>query len=148
VDPEQLLASMASAWHEADGRKFAAHFTESGLFVAFDGSVHIGREAIGTFHQVAFEGPLRGTALAMEVTMARALGPDLQLILTRGGICEAGRARAGAATDSVQTLIVRRKDGASRIEALHNGRYRPIRNARSAAIWREFDDAARRMSET
>lgn len=147
MDAELVLSAMASAWLEADGRKFASHFTEQGVFVAFDGSVHIGPGAIGDFHQAAFDGPLRGTTLTMAVTMERALGPDLHLILTRGGVCRPGRIVPDATTDSVQTLIVRQNDSALKIEALHNGRYRPIRDAQSARIWHEFDEAARNLHE-
>lgn len=147
MDPELVLAAMAAAWREADGNKFASHFTERGLFVAFDGSIHIGPEAIGEFHQAAFDGPLRGTTLAMAVTTARALGSDLHLILTRGGVCRPGRTVPDAATDSVQALIVRQNDVAFKIEVLYNGRYRPIRDAQSARIWHEFDEAARNLHE-
>lgn len=145
MNPELLLSSMATAWQEADGRLFASHFTDAGLFVAFDGSIHIGPEAIGNFHQTAFDGPLRGSTLAMDVTHARSLGGGLHLILTRGGVRDAGLANASAVTDSVQTLIVKEAGATLKIEALHNGRYRPIHDARSAKIWRDFDDAVRHM---
>ena len=140
-DIQGLLEGMAIAWSQGDGRAFASHFSELGQFIAFDGSVHVGREAIAGFHQAAFDGPLKASTLRMRVHSRRVLEADLELVTTRGGVCIAGEGDGNAATDSVQTLILRQTSDALQVEALHNGRYRPIVDEGSATLWKNFDEA-------
>jgi uncharacterized protein (TIGR02246 family) len=51
----ELLDQLANSWSSGNGREFGASFMEDAHFVAFDGTVLEGSEAIGQYHQAAFD---------------------------------------------------------------------------------------------
>lgn len=143
---EDILDRLTQAWATGQGTKVAACFSTAGRFIAFDGSSHVGRDQIASFHQMAFDGPLRGTRLEMAIADCRELPGDLILISTRGGVRKSESTDLDRAGESIQSLLAKQGHQGYEIELLHNARYRPIRNAAEASLWSEFDAAFVRVT--
>ena len=63
---EAVMQQIMAGWKSGDGRILAAPFAERARFIAWDGQVLEGREAIAAHHQRAFEGPLQGTVMCLQ----------------------------------------------------------------------------------
>jgi uncharacterized protein (TIGR02246 family) len=67
---------MIEAWNKGSGADFAAPFTESADFVAFEGTHWKGRQEITAFHQKLFDTSVKGSRLVEgEVKFVRFLTP-------------------------------------------------------------------------
>lgn len=104
---EDVLDRLTQAWATGQGTKVAACFSTAGRFIAFDGSSHDGRDQIASFHQMAFDGPLRGTRLEMAIADCRELPGDLILISTRGGVRKSESTDLDRAGESIQSLLAK-----------------------------------------
>lgn len=54
---------MIDAWNRGSGEDFAAPFSETADFIAFEGTHLKGRKAIAAFNQQAFDTVVKGTRL-------------------------------------------------------------------------------------
>lgn len=118
-----LLQRLNEAWGDAD--VYAALFTEDADYVIFDGSQVTGRAAIAESHRPLFEGFMRGSRLASQITDLRFLTPDVALVHSKGAVIQKRQKQASRRAISVQTTVVVRRDGRWQITAFHNTRYRP-----------------------
>jgi uncharacterized protein (TIGR02246 family) len=135
----ELIDQLVDSWSSGNGREFGASFMDDAHFVAFDGTVLEGSEAIGQYHQAAFERYLQNTRLVLTVDGTRAVDQSALLVFTSGGI-KSNLGRTTALTgDSLQTMVVVLKDGKPRLLAFQNTRRRPITDETSASVWKEFD---------
>jgi uncharacterized protein (TIGR02246 family) len=135
----ELIDQLVDSWNTGDGREFGASFMDDAHFVVFDGTVLEGSEAIGQYHQAAFDHHLQNTRLVLSVDGTRTVDQSALLVFTRGGI-ESKSGRTVASTgDSLQTMVVVLKDGKARLLAFQNTRRRPITDEESAGVWKEFD---------
>ncbi|WP_243458328.1 SgcJ/EcaC family oxidoreductase [Nostoc sp. UIC 10630] len=57
---------MIDAWNRGSGEDFAAPFSETADFIAFEGTHFKGRKEIAAFHQQAFDTVIKGTCLEGE----------------------------------------------------------------------------------
>jgi uncharacterized protein (TIGR02246 family) len=127
-------------WNAGSGEAFAAAFAEDGHLVAFDGTHFEGRRDIARFHQALFDRWLKGTRLVGRVTSVRWLTPDVALMHVIGGTIMRGETRPSPVRDSIQTLVVTRKDGQWKIAAFQNTRLRPMGpNFGSVLVWMATD---------
>ena len=136
---QEVMDLMTDAWSAGDGQGFGAAFTNTAHFVAFDGTLLEGSGAIAKFHQSAFDRHLQGTRLVTSVTGTLAIGENVVLVFTKGGIESKSGSAVGLTGASVQTMAVVLQDGKARIQAFQNTRHRPITDEDSARVWREFD---------
>jgi uncharacterized protein (TIGR02246 family) len=136
---QELMDQLANSWSTGNGKEFGASFTDDAHFVAFDGTVLEGPAAIGQFHQAAFDRYLQNTRLLLSVDATRPIDESALLVFASGGIQSKSGGTVILTGDSLQTMVVVLQDGKARILAFQNTRRRPITDADSASVWREFD---------
>jgi glyoxylase I family protein len=113
---------MIDAWNAGDGAAFAAPFSDSADFIAFEGTHLKGRRAIAEFHQRLFDTELAGTRLEGDVKFVRFLKPDVAVMHARAGTYLAGRAKTTPSRESMQIFVAVKQDSEWRVESLLNAR--------------------------
>ena len=114
---------MIEAWNRGDSDAFAAPFTDTADFVAFEGTHLRGRAEIAAFHRELFATAVTGTHLEGGVRFVRLLIPDIGVIhawaryTNLPGIDEPTPGR-----DSMQLFVAVKRDGAWRAQAMQNAR--------------------------
>lgn len=129
-----------ASWRTADPEGVASCFAQDARFIAFDGSLFEGAQAIAQFHGEAFDGPCKDTEIVLKLTAIRALASGVLLALSHSSIRskDSGVSPTGP---SIQTLVIIAEDGEPLIASLQNTRQRPITSMARAEIWTEFDEA-------
>lgn len=107
-----VIQQAAEAWENGDGAAYGALFAEDADYVTFGGMRLEGRGQIAAAHQQLFDGPLAGSRLQLQVESIRLLTPDVALAHVAGGILEAGQDALTPARDSMQSLVLTKRDGA------------------------------------
>lgn len=120
-----LMQRLYEAWGEGDADAFAALFTEDADYVTFDGSLSKGRQSIADIHRPLFEGFMKGSRLAGQVTTVRFLAPDVALVHSKGAVLRKSQRRPSRRALSVQTNVVVKQGDRWLITAFQNTRYRP-----------------------
>lgn len=118
----RLIEHMVAAWNRGSAADFAAPFTGSADFVAFEGTHLRGRQQIEAFHRPLFEGPLKGSVLHGEVRFVRLLTPDLAVMHATAQVTLPGRREPSPSRNSMQLFVVVRVAGEWRAEAMLNAR--------------------------
>jgi uncharacterized protein (TIGR02246 family) len=113
---------MIDAWNAGDAAAFAAPFSDTADFIAFEGTHLNGRRAIVEFHRPLFATELKGTRLEGEVKFVRFLAPDVAVMHARAGTLPAGSDRAIPSRESMQLFVAVRRGGEWRVEAMLNAR--------------------------
>ena len=136
----RILQELRAGWLAGSGAQFAAAFAPQARFVAFDGTTLTGPREIASFHQRAFDSHLQGTALDVHIEEIRLVAPGVWLAWTKGG----GTIKVNGSVverrgESVQLFVFREQAGLVAIEAFQNTRLRPVTDAHSAEVWRQFD---------
>src|SRR5436305_2082325 len=117
-----LFQQMLDGWNRSDGNAFAAPFAEESDFVGFDGTYLKGRQEIASFHQQLFDMYLKGTRLVGKVRGVRLLTPDVAVMHAVGGTVMPGQSDLEPERNSIQTLVVMKRDGKWRFAAFQNSR--------------------------
>lgn len=98
---------MVEAWNRGDAAGFAADYAPDAEFVAFDGTVLSGHEAIVAFHQPLFDTVLKGTRLVNnEMVLARIVQPGLGFVHYRLGVVMQDETEALPSRDSMQLYVM------------------------------------------
>jgi uncharacterized protein (TIGR02246 family) len=114
---------MISAWNRGDGDAFAAPFTETADFVAFEGTHLRGRGEIAAFHRELFAGAVLGTTLEGGVRFVRLLTPELAVVHAWARYRTLpGAAGPAGGRASMQLFVVVKRDGVWSAEAMQNCR--------------------------
>ena len=135
----RILQELQAGWLAGSGAQFAAAFAPQAPFVAFDGTTLTGPSEIANFHQRAFDSHLQGTALDVHFQEIRLVAPGVWLAWAKGGIIKANGSVAERTGESVQLFVFVEYAGILAIEAFQNTRLRPVTDAHSAEVWRQFD---------
>jgi uncharacterized protein (TIGR02246 family) len=72
----QLAADFAATWGKNDAAELAGYWTEAGDTLTADGHFQ-GRAAVQEYYTQGFAGPYEGTSIAVVMTSARVLQPDV-----------------------------------------------------------------------
>ena len=136
----RLFAEMSEAWRARDAARFAAIFAPKARFVAFDGAVLDGPDAIAAYHVVPFKTYLAGTSLVLKLLEVRSL-LNVSIVSSEGGIVREGDASGDLAGLSAQTFVLAEGGDALQVHAFQNTRVRPIDDPETAEIWKSFDRA-------
>ncbi|WP_119728803.1 SgcJ/EcaC family oxidoreductase [Thermomonospora amylolytica] len=114
-----LTQKVIAAWayHDADG--FADLFTEDGTMI-LAGVYRNGREAIREFLREAYQGRYKGTQVTGKPLGIRMLDSDAAILLTQGGVLEAGESEVSPAAAIRASWVVVRRDGQWRLAAYQN----------------------------
>lgn len=114
---------MIEAWNSGDAAGFAAPFTDTADYVAFEGTHLIGHDEIEAFHHKLFDTVLKGTRLVRgEVRFVRLLDPQWAVMHAFATTILAGAQQPTPARDSMQLFVAHRLPIGWRIEALQNSR--------------------------
>ena len=114
---------MVAAWNRGDADAFAAPFTDTADFVAFEGTHLRGREEIAAFHRQIFATVVKGSRIAATVRFVRAVAPDVAVVHAAAEITLAGHSEPSPGRLSMQLFVVTRgADGTWQVEAMENAR--------------------------
>jgi uncharacterized protein (TIGR02246 family) len=118
-------AMVVEAWARGDGEGVAAAFTEDVDFIAGDGRLVQGREAVVPYFQEQFDGWLAGSRSVADVINVRFLREDLAVVHTLGGIMFPGETEIQPDWVGIQTWVVVKEGGEWRATAYQNSRVSP-----------------------
>lgn len=124
--------AMIEAWNSGDATAFAAPFAEDATFIAFEGTVLAGQDAIVDFHQRLFDTQLKDTRLEGGASFVRFLGSDVAVMHARCGVLLAGRERTIASRESMQLFVCTRHGRDWRVAAVMNARRLTLEQQRFA----------------
>jgi uncharacterized protein (TIGR02246 family) len=113
--PGKIIA----AWAKHDAAAFAATFAADGTMI-LPGRYRKGVEDIQAFMKAAFAGPYRNTQVTGEVVDLRFYGEDTAILITKGGVLEAGESEVPEERSIRATWVVVRQDGQWRLAAYQN----------------------------
>lgn len=121
-----LLGQMQQAWARGDAAAYVAPFTDDADYVVFDGTHLRGHEEIAGAHIPLWNSILEGSTLVSVSSSIRFLTADVALIHSKGAVLKRNEKKPSRRSLSVQTMVAVRQDGAWRIAAFQNTRYRPF----------------------
>ena len=110
----ELYQRLLESWNRREGEEFAAHFTEDGTSIGFDGSQLIGREEIASSLQDIFAHHLTPPYIA-KVRSVRLLSPDVAILQAVVGMTPPGASAIEPSLNAIQTLVAIRMADAWRI---------------------------------
>ena len=117
-----LYQQLMKGWNAGSGDAFAAPFEENSDLVGFDGTHLKGRKEIASFQQQLFDTFLKGSRLVGKVRSVRFLTSDIAVMHAVGGTVMPGQTDLEPERNSVQTLVVVRRNGEWRLSAFQNTR--------------------------
>jgi uncharacterized protein (TIGR02246 family) len=119
----EIPIQMIAAWNRGDAEAFAAPFTETADFIAFEGTHLRGRAEIAAFHGELFATLVKGSRLEGGVRFVRLLGPDWAIVHAWARYLNLpGTDPAIPGRDSMQLFVVSRRDGRWVADAVQNSR--------------------------
>ncbi len=119
----EIPLRMIAAWNRGDDEAFAAPFSDTADFIAFEGTHLHGRAEIHAFHRELFAAAVRGTKLEGGVRFVRLLTADLAVIHAWARYATLpGADPPVAGRESMQLFVVIRRDGEWLAEAMQNSR--------------------------
>ena len=137
---QRILEELQAGWSVGSGAHFGAAFAPQARFVAFDGTTLTGPSEIANFHQRAFDRHPQGATLNLHIEEIRLVAPGVWLAWTKGGgTIKVNGSVVERTGESVQLFVFREQEGLVAIEAFQNTRLRPVTDAHSAEVWRQFD---------
>ncbi len=77
---QEAIQQLEAAWNAADGRAFAAPFSDDADFTVFDGKRLTGREAIAKDHAHSFATGNKDTIATFTIERLRFLGSDAAVV--------------------------------------------------------------------
>jgi len=119
---QDIIARMIEAWNRGSGTNFAAPFSDSADFIAFEGTHLKGRRQIREFHQRLFDSELKGTRLDGAPKFVHFLGPAVAVMHAWATTTLKGQTNASPSRDSMQLFVVTKHDGEWLCDAMLNAR--------------------------
>ena len=117
-----IPARMVEAWNRGSGADFAAPFTGTADFIAFEGTHLKGRRAIADFHRQLFAEEVKGTRLEGEAKFVQFLSPELAVMHAVATVWLAGQQEASPSRNSMQLFVVRKQQREWLVDAVLNAR--------------------------
>jgi len=114
-----LTQKVVAAWAYQDADSFAGVFTDDGTMI-LSGVFCSGRAEVRDYMAKAFEGRYKGTQVTGKPISIRALGPDTAILLSLGGVLEAGETEVSEDGAIRASWLVIREDGQWRLAAYQN----------------------------
>jgi uncharacterized protein (TIGR02246 family) len=121
-----LFSDLLRAWTAGDAVAFGALFTADSDYVSYDGTIARGRPAHQHNHDQLFRGVLSGSRLVGDLESVRHLAPGVAILHGTGSVLMPWRSRLPRRRLSRQTIVAVRTTHGWKIDAIHNGRVRPI----------------------
>jgi uncharacterized protein (TIGR02246 family) len=114
-----LTQRVIAAWAYHDADSFAGVFTEDGTMI-LAGVYQKGRDQIRDYMAAAFEGTYKGTQVTGKPLDMRPLGSDAAILLSQGGVLEAGESEVTETSAVRAAWVVVKQDGQWRLAAYQN----------------------------
>ena len=114
-----LTQRVIAAWAYQDADGFADVFTEDGTMI-LPGSYAKGREEIRAYLKDAFADQYKDTQVTGRPLDIRFFGPDVGLLLTRGGVLAAGESEVSDDQSIRASWFVVKEDGEWKLAAYQN----------------------------
>jgi uncharacterized protein (TIGR02246 family) len=114
---------MIAAWNRGDADAFAAPFSETADFIAFEGTHLRGREEIAEFHRHLFATVVKGTRLEGGARFVRLLAPDRAIVHAWAHYLNVpGSQQPVPGRASMQLFVLSKQDGRWIADAVQNSR--------------------------
>jgi uncharacterized protein (TIGR02246 family) len=113
---------MVEAWNRGSSADFAAPFTDTADFIAFEGTHLKGRRAIADFHRQIFAGEVKGTRLEGEAKFVQFLSPELAVMHAVARVWLVGEQAPSPSRDSMQLFVARKRQHEWLVDAVLNAR--------------------------
>jgi uncharacterized protein (TIGR02246 family) len=115
-----LTQKVVASWAYGDAETFASVFVEDGTMI-LAGVFCTGRDEIRDHMAAEFEGRYKGTQVTGKPVSIRAIGPDVAILLSQGGVLESGETEVseGSAIHA-SWLATRQVDGQWLLAAYQN----------------------------
>ncbi|MBY8852232.1 SgcJ/EcaC family oxidoreductase [Saccharothrix longispora] len=114
-----LTQKVVAAWAYADAESFASVFTDDGTMI-LPGVFCASRDEVRTYMAEAFAGRYKGTQVIGKPISIRAVGPDVAILLSKGGILQPGETEMSEAGAIRASWLVVRREGQWRLFAYQN----------------------------
>lgn len=114
-----LTQKLVAGWANGDADSIADLFVEDGTLI-LAGTFCNGREEVRDYFTKAFEGKYQGTQVTGTPISIRPLGPDTAILLSQGGVLEAGETEVSAAAAIRASWLVVRRDAQWQLAAYQN----------------------------
>jgi uncharacterized protein (TIGR02246 family) len=121
-----LVRRLEEAWNAGDAAAWVQDCLDDADFINIRGEILSGRDASETRHAFMFEGPFRGSRLAISIRSVKHLSPDVAVVETDCHLTGAQRMPAGVLPTEAGMLLTRlkqvlvRRDGRWWIAASQN----------------------------
>jgi uncharacterized protein (TIGR02246 family) len=117
-----FLHQMIEAWNRGSGEGFAAPFSETADFIAFEGMHLKGRKEIAEFNQQSFDTVVKETRLEGKANFVHFLNPQPALMNGVARVMLPRQPKTSPSRDSMQLFVVMKHDEDWQIEGLLNAR--------------------------
>ena len=114
-----VLDGVYAAWAANDAETFVVDYAERAT-AQLPGTYLADREAVRACMEAVFAGPLRGSRAVHEVRAIRLVTPDVAIVIGRASVVMAGQTEPARETDSLDTWVLARHDGAWLVEAFQS----------------------------
>lgn len=114
-----LTQRMVTGWAYGEAETIADLFVEDGTLI-LPGVFCNGREEVRDYFARAFEGKYKNTQVMGKPISIRVLGPDVAILLSQGGVLEAGETEVSEAGAIRASWLVVRRDGQWQLAAYQN----------------------------
>lgn len=114
-----LTQRVVAAWAYHDADSFAAVFTDDGTMI-LTGVYKKGRADIRDYMAAAFESDYKGTQVTGKPIDMRPLGEDAAILISLGGVLEAGESEVSDKSAIRAAWVVIKQDGQWRLAAYQN----------------------------
>jgi uncharacterized protein (TIGR02246 family) len=99
------------AWNASDSAAYEALFSDHADFIVWDGTHLKGRQEIAAFHRQMFDTVVKGSRLEGEVKFVHFLDPELAVMHSVVRVTLSGHTQASPSRDSMQFIVVHKRDG-------------------------------------
>lgn len=114
-----LTQKVVSSWAYQDADTFASVFVEDGTMI-LAGAFCNGRDEVRDYMAKAFEGRYKGTQVTGKPISIRSLGPDVAILLSLGGVLEAGETEVSEDSAIRASWLAVKRDGQWLLAAYQN----------------------------
>lgn len=114
-----LTQRMVAGWAYGEAETIADLFVEDGTMI-LAGVYCANRDEIRDYMAKAFEGRYKDTQVTGKPISIRTLGPDVAILLSQGGVLEAGETEVSETGAIRASWLVVRRDGQWRLAAYQN----------------------------
>jgi uncharacterized protein (TIGR02246 family) len=114
-----LTQRMVTGWAYGEAETIANLFVEDGTLI-LPGVFCNGRDEVRDYFAKAFEGKYKDTQVTGKPISIRALGPDVAILLSQGGVLEQGETEVSQDGAIRASWLAVRQDGEWRLAAYQN----------------------------